>query len=200
MSSPALVTQLERSSRISALLAVAGAAVVLGALLLSYRELRSVQLHVASLRADSAQLVSQNQKLRTETAQLRQELGGAREALAASRSAIAAFHQRDYDRAVRLYDQAIKADSGNAYLLNLRAYALFKQGRLADALAGQELSMRADSGYAWGYFDLARFECAAERLQDARRSIDKALALRPGLRTVMADDSEFQRLCARVLH
>jgi tetratricopeptide (TPR) repeat protein len=198
MSSPALLDQLERSSRISAVLVVLGAAAVLGALLFSYRELQSVQLRVASLRADSTQLVSQARALRAETEQLRKEVSGVREALAASRSAIAAFHQGDYGRAVQLYDQAIKADSGNAYLLNLRAYALFKQGRLPDALAAEELSVRADSNYAWGYLDLARFQCAARHLKEARGSIDKALAVRPELHGVMTDDAEFRHLCREV--
>lgn len=117
-----------------------------------------------------------------------------------TRNAIAAFHQRDFDTAVALYDQALRADPGNAYVLNLKAYSLFKSKRLSQAVGTQRESLRADPEYAWGYFDLARFQCAAGDFNEARKSI--AIAREKGgasLIQKMEGDGEFRRLCRSVL-
>lgn len=115
-----------------------------------------------------------------------------------TRGAIMAFHQRDYDTAVALYDQALLADPDNAYLLNLKAYSLFKRKRLSEAIDVQSESIRVDPGYAWGFFDLARFQCAAGDFEGARKSIKIALEKSPGLRRRMEGDGEFRKLCGAV--
>jgi hypothetical protein len=56
-----------------------------------------------------------------------------------------------------------------------------------------------DPEYAWGYFDLARFQCANGLFDDARRSRDTALQERPGLRAIMEKDREFAGLCGLIL-
>ena len=117
-----------------------------------------------------------------------------------TRNAIGAFHLRDYDTAVALYDQALRADPGNAYVLNLKAYSLFKSKRLSTAIGAQKESVRVDPTYAWGYFDLARFQCAAGNFDEARENIK--IAKEKGgtsLSRKMKGDGEFRRLCAPVL-
>jgi tetratricopeptide (TPR) repeat protein len=171
MTNATFVDRLEKTSRFSAILAVLGAAVVFAALWLSYSQLRTLQTEVNSLR---------------------QEIGGLREALTASRDAIIAFHQRDYNEAVALYDQALHADPNNAYLLNLKAYSLFKLKRFQEAIKVQKESIRIDPDYAWGFFDLARFQCATGDFNAARTSIGEAL-------DKMKNDGEFQKLCAAIL-
>jgi tetratricopeptide (TPR) repeat protein len=138
-------------------------------------------------------------KLQLESEKLRSQVSGLREALSASRFAIAAFHQRDYATAVRFYDEALRADPNDAYLLNLRAYALFKQHKYDEALATELRSVDADPNYAWGYFDLARFQCAIGKRDDARKSIAKALKINPELRDTIRGDGEFRQLCGDVV-
>ena len=195
MSSGALVERLGRASRMSGILMALGTLVVAAALWLSYGQLRALQARVGSLASEADRLQKQNADLRENAENMRREIGGLREALAASRYAIEAFHQRDYAKAVSYYDQALRADPNNAYLLNLKAYSLFKLKRVGEAIEVQRQSLRADPQYAWGYFDLARFQCAAGSFEEARRSRDTALEMRPGLQTIMAGDGEFQRLC-----
>lgn len=115
-------------------------------------------------------------------------------------NAIKAFHGGDYDTAVALYDQALRADPDNAYVLNLKAYSLFKAERLSHAIGAQRESLRADPEYAWGYFDLARFQCAAGDFDDARKSI-RIARMKGGawLSRKMKGDGEFQKLCRPVL-
>jgi hypothetical protein len=116
------------------------------------------------------------------------------------RDAIRAFHRRDYDTAVALYDRVLLADPENAYLLNLKAYSLFKRKLLGQAIDVQKESVRVDPQYAWGYFDLARFQCASGRFDDARESIELAREKGgPWLIEKMQGDGEFRRLCKRVL-
>lgn len=199
MANTVAMDHLARTSRVSALLMGLGAVVVLGALWLSYGQLRTLQTEVRSLESEATQLRAQNSELSQRAEEMRSEIKGLREALTASRDAIVAFHQRDYGTAVALYDQALRADPNNAYLLNLKAYSLLKLKRLGDAIAIQKESIRVDPGYAWGYFDLARFQCAAREFDEARKSIELALEKRPGLRGTMEKDGEFQRLCESVL-
>ena len=199
MDSTAVMDRLERASRTSTLLMALGAIVVLGALWLSYGQLRTLQADVKSLESEAVQLKSQNRELNKSAEAMRNEIKGLREALTASRDAIVAFHQRDYRTAVALYDQALRADPNNAYLLNLKAYSLFKLKRLGDAIGVQEEGIRIDSDYAWGFFDLARFQCAAGDFDGARKSVKIALEKSPGLRSRMEKDGEFQQLCASVL-
>ena len=188
MANASALDRLESASKRSALLVFVGTLVVLGALFFSTREVQRAQARLALLRTEALSLRARNDSLRS-------QIGGLREALGASRAAITAFHQGDYATAVALYDRAIKKDSGNAYLLNLRAYALFKQHRLEDALASELLSVKADSTYAWGYFDLARFQCAMGRRPDARLAIARARVLDTSIATIMRMDGEFRNLC-----
>jgi len=210
MDNATVMERLQHTSRVSAILMALGAIVVLVALWLSYGQLRALQADVKVLDAEAGRLRTQNNDLRQQAEAMRTDIQGLREALTASRDAIVAFHQRDYATAVTLYDQALRADPKNAYLLNLKAYSLFKLKRLDDAITLQEESIRVDPGYAYGYFDLARFQCAAGRaaesqavrvayFADARKSITMALEKRPGLRSKLEQDGEFQALCASVL-
>jgi tetratricopeptide (TPR) repeat protein len=191
--------RMEKTSRISALLMGLGALIVLGALWISYGQLRSLQTEVKALESDATMLRKENRELIQRADAMRNEIGGLREALTASREAIVAFHQRDYGTAVTLYNQALRADPNNAYLLNLKAYSLFKLKRGQDAIDVQRESVRVDPDYAWGYFDLARFQCAAGDFDGAQKSIEVALKKRPALHSTMEKDGEFQRLCAPIL-
>jgi tetratricopeptide (TPR) repeat protein len=134
-------------------------------------------------------------------ADARRDLSTARASLAAARSAINAFHAGRLTDAVSLYDEALAADPDNAYLQNLRAYALFRLGRIEAAIESQKQSLKSDPNYAWGYFDLARFLCSASpaRVDEARQATERAIALRPDMRGIMQSDGEFQRVCRRKL-
>jgi tetratricopeptide (TPR) repeat protein len=206
MHNTAVLQKVKRGSQISALLMVLSAVVVLSSLFMSYSQLRDTQTEVSQLEAkvgqlknDAIRLQTQNQKLRESTEDMRIEISGLREALSASRYAIIAFHNRNYSTALDYYDQALKADPKNAYLLNLKAYTLFKLKKNTEAIEVQRQSVNVDPNYAWGYFDLARFQCSQDQFEEARSSITKALELRPDLKKKMEDDGEFKRLCKRIL-
>jgi tetratricopeptide (TPR) repeat protein len=148
----------------------------------------------------SAQKAATDQALtesRRQIDELKQQISQARCALDSSRSALEAFHQREYGAAVHLYEQALACEPDNAYLLNLQAYSLFKDGKLEEALATQRRSAKADPNYAWGQFDLARFLCALgpTRFSEAKTAINETLRLRPDLLKAMRGDGEFRRLC-----
>jgi tetratricopeptide (TPR) repeat protein len=184
------VGALGRASQRAALVSLLGFLLVLGALGYAATQL-------AKLNRQRAALVSQIENDGRLLVELRTEVANARQAVAASRAAINAFHAGRLEDAVALYDEALRADPANAYLQNLRAYALFRLRRVDAALEGQQRSLTADPNYAWGYFDLARFLCAASppRLKEAKQAADRALALRPDLRRIMEQDGEFQRVC-----
>lgn len=207
MSNASMLATLERTSKISTILMVLGALVVASALWLATNRLAEVQTEVAALESRSESIRSRNtaleirnKELVTTAEALRKETSGLRQALSASRDAIAAFHQRDYASAVNLYDTALAADPGNAYLLNLKAYSLFKLKDIDKAIAVQQEGIRVDPTYAWGFFDLARFQCASGNKSAAAVSFAEAVRKDARLQRKAAQDGEFQRLCGSLPH
>jgi tetratricopeptide (TPR) repeat protein len=193
------IRELGRASRRAALISILGFVLVLGAIAHAMIQLQRLQAQVDSLTAEREQLREQIQRSTTVLDSVRTALVDARRAVGASRAAINAFHAGDLELAVALYDESLMSDPSNAYIQNLRAYALFRLGRVEEAIEGQRRSIAADSSYAWGYFDLARFLCAVQppQMENARRAAETALSLRPDLRQIMAGDGEFQRICQR---
>jgi tetratricopeptide (TPR) repeat protein len=199
MTDPLALRRLQVASRASSLVLLLGSVAVIASLWLSVRAADRAEARLLRLRTELTEVQHQAAAL-SDTLQLNQrKLAAVREALSASRFALVAFHQRDYETAVRYYEKALAADADNAYLLNLRAYALFKQGKLDAAVQGEEASVRADPHYAWGYFDLARFQCAKGDRGAAKESISQALAIDPGLGETMRQDGEFRRLCGALV-
>lgn len=146
-------------------------------------------------------LLRKRDELSAQVEDLKLQLVRSREAVAATRIAINAFHAGAYKDALKMYGAALQLDPDNAYILNLQAYATFKTGRIGDAIEIEQKSVTVDPQYAWGYFDLARFLCAAKppRYEEARTAVDTALRLRPDLITYMRDDGEFKRHCKEIL-
>jgi tetratricopeptide (TPR) repeat protein len=202
MISDSVLESVERTSRNSAILMVLGALIVGGALWFATARLASIQAQVKALESREQMLITKNQDLERSASELKQTAGDLndqvsrlRQALSASRDAIAAFHAHNYAAAVSLYDIALAADPGNAYLLNLKAYSLFKLGRVSDAIATQQQGIKADPNYAWGFFDLARFQCAAGEKASAAESLRTAQGKEDRFRELAAEDGEFRHLC-----
>jgi len=195
----ARVEELGKASRRAALLSLLGFLLVLVAIGYASFQLRELERQRAALEERQGQLRADIEKYRSELDGLHADLARARGALMSARAAINAFHAGRLQDAVALYDEALGSDPDNAYLQNLRAYALFRLGRVDAALAGQQKSLASDPNYAWGYFDLARFLCAASppRIEEAKEAAKKSIELRPEMRTIMQGDGEFQRVCRR---
>jgi tetratricopeptide (TPR) repeat protein len=191
------VAALGRASRRAALVSLLGFLLVFGALAYGSWQLRTLANQKAQLQREQESLAKEVMASRADVVRYRSEARSARQAVSASRAAINAFHAGRLEDAVDLYDEALAADPGNAYVQNLRAYALFRLHDVDKALEGQRRSLEADPGYAWGYFDLARFLCASSppRWDEARAAATKAVELRPDLREIMRRDGEFQRTC-----
>jgi tetratricopeptide (TPR) repeat protein len=200
------IDALGRASRRAAALSVVGVVVVLGAIGYAALELRKLEQQRSwtqqQLETVQEALITVEQQ-RTSTQQqlekVERALLTARASLAAARSAIDAFHAGRLTDAVKLYDEALVADPDNAYLQNLRAYALFRLGRIDAAIQGQRQSLKSSPDYAWGYFDLARFLCSASpaRLDEAKQAAATAIEIRPDMKAIMQSDGEFQRVCQR---
>ena len=187
-----------RRARLGAWASVVLAGCVTALLLyVSYRELDRVNVQRTMLVNKVGALKTEIQSYKNDLNSVRAELARVRLSLTAARAAINAFHAGRLTDAVSLYDEALRSDPDNAYIQNLRAYALFRLGRIDAAIDGQRKSLAIDPSYAWGYFDLARFLCAASppRMEDARAAANKAIELRPDMRAIMQGDGEFQRIC-----
>jgi tetratricopeptide (TPR) repeat protein len=202
MTTDSMLLSLERASRLSAVLMALGAAIVASALWIAASRLTTIQAEVTELEARAESLRAKNRDLEQKAIDLAKtsdslskEVTGLREALSASRDAIAAFHARDYATAVRLYGTALAADPGNAYLMNLKAYSLFKLGDLPQAIDVQQRGLQVDPGYAWGLFDLARFQCASGDKAAAAKSLSEAITKDSRFRQLAEQDGEFRRLC-----
>jgi cytochrome c-type biogenesis protein CcmH/NrfG len=163
----------------------------------------AVRVRRAVREVQNAQVEAQHARteletLRGEQRQLRMQLQRAREATQYVTEGINYYHQGRYGAAVNSYDQALKLDPENPYVLNLKGYSLFKQRDLKPAIAALRHSVSVEPEYAWGYFDLARAQCAAGEFQEARKSVSTAISLRPELKSVMRSDGEFTHLCKSI--
>lgn len=135
---------------------------------------------------------------------IRSELEGARKATPELIKGINAFHRKQYGQAIMHYDEALRLNPGDAYIYNLKSYSQFKAGDLAGASATMSNSLEVDPTYDWGYFDLARYQCASGAAIAAVETLRAAVAKRgrPVKRlapTFLTTDEEFRRLCAAVL-
>jgi tetratricopeptide (TPR) repeat protein len=196
------IEELGKASRRAALVSLVGFLLVVAAMVYATLELRALdqareaaRADVVALQREVATLQNTEARYTSEIAKLNGDLSKARGALSAARDAIRAFHEGDRNLAVELYDKALAYDPDNAYLQNLRAYALFKLGRFTEAIQSEQLSIRADpkKTYPYAYFDLARFLCAAGKFDEARVAAKQAVDL--GFAGLMKSDGEFQRVC-----
>jgi tetratricopeptide (TPR) repeat protein len=135
---------------------------------------------------------------------VRSELEGAREATPALIEAINAFHRRQYGLAITRYDEALRLNPGDPYIYNLKSYSQFKAGNLAGAVATMAKSLELEPTYDWGYFDLARYQCASGAGPAAVETLRAAIAKRGSsvkalARVFLVEDGEFRRVCASVL-
>lgn len=191
--------RLGRASRRAAILSGVAFVVVIASLVYASGQLSHVQKERDRLSAQADTLRAEVGGLQDSVQSLRKHLEAAQRATSAARAAINAFQSNRYVDAVALYDEALEADPGNPYVQNLRAYALFKMGHVEEAITGARKSVAADSTYAWGYFDLARFSCAAGHAQDARRAWTHAVRLRPQMRDIARHDGEFRHYCGEIV-
>lgn len=142
--------------------------------------------------------------LEKQTVLLRAELKGARDATKVLTDAINAFHRKQYAAAVDKYDEALRLNPGDPYIFNLKSYSQFKAGDTNGAIETMLQSLKMDPSYEWGYFDLARYQCAAGLPQAALGTITKAVEIRgksiqQAAAFFLEKDGEFRRLCAPVI-
>jgi tetratricopeptide (TPR) repeat protein len=198
MADTAPLDRLERASRFSAILMAMGALVIFAALGLTYAQHRTMQAEIGLREQEVARASSTMFRLQEYSEKLRGYIERQRAGLTELRAAVVAFHRREYDTALSRYDETLRTNPDNAYVLNLKAYSLFTLNRVDEAVEVQKKGVEVDDEYAWGFFDLARFQCAAGDFRRARGSI--ARARNEGLDSWMQSDEEFQKLCGPILN
>lgn len=88
-------------------------------------------------------------------------------------------HTAQYDKAIRIFDQLIRADYTNVMAYREKAIALLEQGKAADAVTVLETAIEVQSTYEEGYYWLGKCH---EQLKDTRKAIaayQQALQLDP---------------------
>ena len=156
---------------------------------------------VATSPTTPGEMVSTAPSQGPEVAELRSRLDRVEGELAETRCALGssgginAYHDGDYPLAIQLYDEALKCDRQDGYVLSLKAYSLFKTGDLGAAIATQRASLESQPDYALGYFNLARFLCATGDFEAAAAEVATAVSLWPEVEEIAAEDGEYQKLC-----
>lgn len=168
------------------------------------KEVNKRHAELISLKEEQETVRTESARMRRELDGLRAELRGAREATPALIEGINAFHRKDYRLAVARYNEALRLNPGDVYIYNLKSYSEYKMGDLTGAVVSMKSSLEMVPSYDWGYFDLARYQCAAGKVTDAVNTIRAAVEKRgepvKALAPVFLDgDGEFRRLCAHGL-
>lgn len=201
--SPKMDAQLEqmgRASRRSALLSLLGFIMVLAAIGYAVDQLHKIEKQRSDLvieeRALRSQLVTTQSQLnvaRRQVADALQQVTAARD----TKAAIDAFHAGHWNEAVSLFDKSLASDPDNAYVQDMRAYMLFRLGRIDESIADERLAIAADPTYSWSYLNLARAQCAASppQMEEAKKSASEAIRLNTQLSQFIKQDGEFQKVC-----
>jgi tetratricopeptide (TPR) repeat protein len=168
------------------------------------RAVQATQSQLGELEASATKAQAEFADAQRQLDGVRSELKRAREATPALIEGINAFHRRQYGLAVTRYDEALRLNPGDAYIYTLKSYSQFKSGNLAGAAATMSISLELSPTYDWGYFDLARYQCAsgagAAAVETLRAAIAKRGSSVKGLAPVfLTGDGEFRRLCSAVL-
>ncbi|MEW8523993.1 MAG: hypothetical protein AB2552_13165 [Candidatus Thiodiazotropha endolucinida] len=168
-------------------------------------EVKERQEQVALLKSAQEKAETEYAEAKNQLNHVRSELKGAREATPALIEGIHAFHRKRYQLAITHYNEALRLNPGDAYIYNLKSYSQFKAGDLTGAISTMSRSLEMDPTYDWGYFDLARYQCAFGAGTDAVTTLRAALEMRqPFIKRLapvfLSEDGEFQRLCAEVLN
>lgn len=181
-----------KASTWSAILTLLGFLVIIASIAYSTFKLKEKRAELEKLEQTKVRiedsLFTQQQKLRA-----------SREAVAYVTNGINLYHQGRYKSAVVAYNVALSLDSLNAYILNLKGYSLFKAKQFDEAVEVLNKAVEVKPDYAWGYFDLARVNCANQNFDGASKAIRKAIELRPDLVYTMKNDQEFTNLCRPLL-
>jgi tetratricopeptide (TPR) repeat protein len=88
-------------------------------------------------------------------------------------------HTAQYDKAIRIFDQLIRADYTNVMAYREKAIALLEQGKPSEAIPVLETAIEVQTTYEEGYYWLGK---CFEQLKDTRKAIaayQQALQLDP---------------------
>lgn len=192
--------RIAKTSRRSSIISLFGLIIVLTALSYSAYKLAELSREVHRRTTELASIRKEINEAQREIDSVRIQLQASREAVAFVTQGINLYHQGSYSQAVIAYNEALRLDPQNPYIVNLKGYSLFKANRLEEAVKILEYSVEIDPSYAWGFFDLARVLCANKEFDKAREAAMKAVKLRPDLRRIMLSDGEFTRLCKPILN
>lgn len=159
---------------------------------------QELEQQVSNLRHEYNEKKVEVQTYQEQLSQQQLRLSKAREAVSLVSQAINFYHAHRYDEAVVTYDRALELDPENPFIHNLKGYSLFKAKKHNESVLEQKKAIDLDHNFAWAYFDMARAHCAGGQFAQAKHAIEKALELRPDLKTTMKEDGEFQRLCGKL--
>jgi tetratricopeptide (TPR) repeat protein len=181
----------------------------------SVRVLARIQLPIAILAIavsiyvgiEIKPLLQQRQELKQDVQQLKQDIQQNEARLKNLREVIGlvgdgrtdSFNEQ-YDQALKAFNKALDLDPQNAYILNLKGYALFKLGNFKDALNTFQSAVTVDPNYAWSYVDLALTYCAIGNYDEASKNFTKATELDSNLnQQLRGNNEEFERICRPIL-
>ena len=159
------------------------------------KEIAAQGEHLSRMEESSRALSARNEHLSL-------KLANAREASYYVSQALQEYHNRRYAGAIALYDEALKLDPENAYVLDLKSYSQFRGGDVAGAIESVQAALRFQPDYIYGYTEWSRYACAAGRFEEAVRASATARArsseAEQRYRDLLERDGQFARLCAPV--
>jgi tetratricopeptide (TPR) repeat protein len=188
-----------KSSKLATLLTTLGLLIVIASITYSVFELNSLEARIRLKQSELEQIKSNMDSVKIEFIKQKQQLSASRESVYFVTQGINFFHQGLYLEAVKAYNTALSLDSLNAYILNLKGYSLFKAKRYSEAVKVLHHAVEVQPDYAWGYFDLARANCANGNYDNALKAAQKAIELRHDMINTIKNDGEFNRLCKRII-
>ena len=104
--------------------------------------------------------------------------------------------QRDYDDAVKEFDQVLAIDPKNPNAYNQKGYAYLRKGEYPEAEKNLIQSIELDPSFVWGHYNLALAYWAVGKPNEAVKEVEAVLRLRPDFRKTIKNDGQFRKFNA----
>jgi hypothetical protein len=102
----------------------------------------------------------------------------------------------DFDGAIANYKLALEADPSDPVIYDYLGYALFRQGKYADAARALSIAIARKPEYKWSFVNMIKVNCAERKLDKARRRFTELRAQTD----IWKSDGELQRVCGAIVN
>lgn len=186
--------KIKQRSITSGLISILGILIFVSSLIYASINLKNSNKEISIQKTQIESLAILKNRLNDSVNQVRQQLANSRISSRFISIGITCFHNKDYSGAVEAYDKAIKLDSLNPIIFDLKGYSLYRNNKFAESIKSLRRSVKIDSTYSWGYYDLSLVLWASGFKSESVEVLQKLVRNDPSFKTIIKKDGQFNKI------